>query len=126
MHTGRSRPSSDPEPRYCKVIHEFADTGMSGCREALIDLDTELAPEPRVLAIHPRHRSGVLMIERISSAPVAPVVHSPPSTEGIHLMLVETPNLTPRGLLWLERAQVGAFDGVELQRLIRLEKLSLG
>lgn len=41
-------------------------------------------------------------------------------------MLVETPSLTQRGRVWLEREQLGAFDGLELQRLIRLEKLSLG
>ena len=61
-----------------------------------------------------------------SSAPAAPAGERPPKNETIHLMFVETPSLTPRGRLWLERAQVGAFDGVELERLIRLEKLSLG
>jgi hypothetical protein len=44
----------------------------------------------------------------------------------VHLLLVKTPSLTARGRRWLERAQLGAFDGVELQRLIRFEKLSLG
>jgi hypothetical protein len=44
-------------------------------------------------------------------------------------MLVKTPSLTPRGRAWLERApaqQSGGFNGLELERLIRLEKLSLG
>jgi hypothetical protein len=66
------------------------------------------------------------MFERISSASAAPTVQPPRNVETVHLMLVKTPDLTPRGRIWLERAQVGAFDGLELQRLIRLEKLSLG
>lgn len=60
-----------------------------------------------------------------SAPPVAPDTHSSGS-EPLHLLLVETPSLTQRGRAWLERAQLGAFDGLELQRLIRFEKLSLG
>ncbi len=41
-------------------------------------------------------------------------------------MFVKTPSLTPRGRRWSERAQAGSFDGLELEQLIRLEKLSLG
>ena len=41
-------------------------------------------------------------------------------------MLVRTPRLNPRGLAWLQRSQQGEFDGLQLQRLIRMEKLSLG
>ena len=66
------------------------------------------------------------MFASISSAPVAPAVEHPVSGQTIHLMLVKTPSLTPRGRVWLERARLGAFDGVELARLIRFEKLSLG
>jgi hypothetical protein len=66
------------------------------------------------------------MFERSSGAAASPPAEPPASIETIHLLLVETPDLTPRGREWLERAQVGAFDGLELQRLIRLEKLSLG
>jgi len=47
-------------------------------------------------------------------------------SEPLHLMLVQTPNLTQRGRDWLERMKVGPFDGVALERLIRWEKLSLG
>ena len=65
------------------------------------------------------------MFARTSSPPAAPAA-PPPLRETVHLMLVETPTLTPRGRRWSERAQVGAFDGVKLQQLIRLEKLSLG
>jgi len=65
------------------------------------------------------------MVERISSAPVAPADQPTRSIDTIHLMLVKTPDLTARGRAWLERAQV-AFDALELQRLIRFEKLSLG
>jgi len=60
-----------------------------------------------------------------SAPPVAPDTQSAES-EPLHLLLVETPSLTQRGRAWLERAQLGAFDGLELQRLIRFEKLSLG
>lgn len=60
------------------------------------------------------------------SASVAPITQPAEQSEPVHLLLVKTPSLTPRGRLWLERAQLGAFDGRELQRLIRLEKLSLG
>jgi hypothetical protein len=60
------------------------------------------------------------------SASVAPIAQPSEQSEPVHLLLVKTPSLTPRGRVWLERAQLGAFDGRELQRLIRLEKLSLG
>jgi len=66
------------------------------------------------------------MFADIASAPVAPAIQQLPSSEAVHLMLVRTPKLTPRGRAWLERTQLAAFDGVELARLIRLEKLSLG
>jgi hypothetical protein len=66
------------------------------------------------------------MFDARSSAPSAPAAQPPPKSETIHLMLVKTPKLTVRGRIWLERAQLGAFDGLELERLIRLEKLSLG
>jgi len=66
------------------------------------------------------------MFARTSSAPVAPVSNTPARFEAVHLMLVRTPKLTPRGHRWLERAQSGGFDGLALQRLIRFEKLSLG
>jgi hypothetical protein len=66
------------------------------------------------------------MVQRTSSEPAAPAPHPQPSGETVHLMFVKTPDLTPRGRIWLERAQLGAFEGIELQRLIRLEKLSLG
>jgi hypothetical protein len=44
----------------------------------------------------------------------------------VHLLLVRTPSLTPRGLAWLQRSHTGEFDGLQLTRLIRMEKLSLG
>jgi hypothetical protein len=66
------------------------------------------------------------MFARISSAPVEPATQPPARTEPVHLMLVKTPSLTQRGRAWLERTQAGAFDGLELERLIRFEKLSLG
>jgi hypothetical protein len=70
------------------------------------------------------------MFARISNEPVASDPQPPPvNVETVHLMLVKTPSLTPRGQAWLERAQApqsSAFNPVELERLIRFEKLSLG
>jgi hypothetical protein len=66
------------------------------------------------------------MFASTSSAPVALTTHLPVRNEPLHLLLVQTPSLTERGRAWLERTQMGAFDGRELQRFIRLEKLSLG
>lgn len=66
------------------------------------------------------------MFVRTSDAPGAPTAEPSTSVESVHLLLVEPLDLPPRGRAWLERAHCGAFDGRELQRLIRLEKLSLG
>ena len=66
------------------------------------------------------------MIATKSSAPDTPAGQRLPSGSTVHLMWVKTPSLTQRGRAWLERANLTAFDGVELQRLIRFEKLSLG
>ena len=66
------------------------------------------------------------MTARTSSAPAAPSMQPPARSESLHLLFVEPPSLTERGRAWLERTQVGAFNAVELQRLIRFEKLSLG
>ncbi len=61
-----------------------------------------------------------------SSGPAVPARDSSDRAEPVHLLLVKTPSLTQRGRNWLERSQAGAFDALELQRLIRFEKLSLG
>jgi len=68
------------------------------------------------------------MFAQTRRAPVAPHETATLSQDPkrVHLMLVCTPKLTPRGLAWLHRSQQGEFDGVQLQRLIRMEKLSLG
>ncbi len=65
------------------------------------------------------------MFARDNRAPAAP---NQPQVDPkrIHLMLVRTPKLTPRGFAWLERAHAGEFNGQQLQQLIRMEKLSLG
>jgi hypothetical protein len=60
------------------------------------------------------------------TAPVALPTRESVRSEPLHLLLVQTPALNQRGRAWLERAQAGGFDARELQRLIRLEKLSLG
>jgi hypothetical protein len=67
------------------------------------------------------------MFAHNACAPAAPQPAIPPSEQkDVHLMLVRTPRLTPRGLAWLQRSHTGEFDGLQLQRLIRMEKLSLG
>lgn len=66
------------------------------------------------------------MFAKPPSVKIEPATPAAQSSEPLHLMLVKTPSLTQRGRAWLERAQLGAFDGLELQRLIRFEKLSLG
>jgi hypothetical protein len=43
-----------------------------------------------------------------------------------HLMLVGTPRLSARGLAWLQQCAGSVFDGSELQRMLTLERLSLG
>jgi hypothetical protein len=41
-------------------------------------------------------------------------------------MLVGTPRLSPRGLAWVRRRADSDFDGPTLQRMLTLERLSLG
>ena len=43
-----------------------------------------------------------------------------------HLMLVERPQATPRGLAWARRKDAPVFDGLELESMLRLERLNLG
>ncbi len=68
------------------------------------------------------------MFAQTFCAPVAPSLPASPNQDSkrVHLMLVRTPKLTPRGVAWLERSEQAEFDGVQLQHLIRMEKLSLG
>jgi len=58
----------------------------------------------------------------IGPRPVA-LVAAPRRT---HLMLVGKPRLSERGANWLSRSPGVEFDGVELQRMLTLERLSLG
>jgi len=60
----------------------------------------------------------------IGPRPVARAESAP--ARRTHLMLVGTPRFSPRGLAWLRRSSGAEFDGVELQRMITLERLSLG
>jgi hypothetical protein len=41
-------------------------------------------------------------------------------------MLVGTPRLSVRGAIWLRHRAEAEFDGVALQRMLTLERLSLG
>jgi hypothetical protein len=41
-------------------------------------------------------------------------------------MLVGTPRLPVRGLAWIEHRGGLEFDGIELQRMLTLERLSVG
>ena len=47
----------------------------------------------------------------------------PPRT---HLMLVEAPSPTPRGLAWARRGAAPGFEPTQLQAILRLERLNLG
>lgn len=43
-----------------------------------------------------------------------------------HLMLVERPLPTPRGLAWARHRDAPALDGRALESMLRLERLNLG
>ncbi len=60
----------------------------------------------------------------IGPSPVALVTSVAPRRT--HLMLVGKPRLSERGRNWLGRLPGVEFDGVELQRMLTLERLSLG
>jgi len=60
----------------------------------------------------------------IGPRPVARAENAP--ARRTHLMLVGTPRFSARGLAWLRRSSSLEFDGIELQRMITLERLSLG
>jgi hypothetical protein len=56
---------------------------------------------------------------------------TPPSFEAVrpprtHLMLVQAPHPTPRGLAWARRDVAQGFDATGLQVILRLERLNLG
>jgi hypothetical protein len=55
----------------------------------------------------------------VALAPTAPARRT-------HLMLVGTPRLSVRGAIWLRHRAEAEFDGVALQRMLTLERLSLG
>ena len=71
---------------------------------------------------------GAMLAEEfpISEAPTNPIgPRLVPSPRRTHLMLVGTPRLSTRGRAWLQRAS-SEFDGPGLQRMLTLERLSLG
>jgi hypothetical protein len=56
---------------------------------------------------------------------------TPPHFEAVpasrtHLMLVNAPHPTPRGLAWARRGSAQGFDPTGLQAILRLERLNLG
>ena len=59
----------------------------------------------------------------IGPRPLACAERAPRRT---HLMLVGTPRMSARGLAWVKRLPDSDFDGPTLQRMITLERLSLG
>jgi hypothetical protein len=66
-----------------------------------------------------------------TEAPTNPIGPRPVGLESVtprrtHLMLVGTPSLPGRGQAWLRRHPDSDFDGTALQRLLTLERLSLG
>ena len=50
--------------------------------------------------------------------------HEPPAST--HLMLVRAPGPTPRSLAWARREGALGFDRVQLESMLRLERLNLG
>ena len=48
------------------------------------------------------------------------------SSTRTHLMLVERPLATPRGLAWARHKEAPTFDGRGLETMLRLERLNLG
>jgi hypothetical protein len=61
----------------------------------------------------------------IGPLPVA-IAESVPPARRTHLMLVGTPRLSARGVDWVQRRALVDFDGTVLQRMLTLERLSLG
>jgi len=53
--------------------------------------------------------------------PIAPAVTVP-----FRLLLVSSPGLPLRGLAWARRSDSVDFEGRDLQRIMRLERLNLG
>jgi hypothetical protein len=61
----------------------------------------------------------------IGPRPVALAAQAP-AVRRTHLMLVGRPRLSARGFAWLGGRPYSDFDGTGLQRMITLERLSLG
>jgi hypothetical protein len=60
----------------------------------------------------------------IGPRPLAPVEQVP--TRRTHLMLVGKPRLSARGIAWVGLRPGAEYDGTGLQRMLTLERLSLG
>jgi hypothetical protein len=57
----------------------------------------------------------------------ARLIEPPPVETGrTHLMLVRTPQATPRALAWARHRRADAFDPLRLQSMLRSERLNLG
>jgi hypothetical protein len=71
------------------------------------------------------HSSSELPTRPVNLRPLPPTFEAvrPSRT---HLMLVEAPHLTPRGLAWARRGVALGFDSIGLQLILRLERLNLG
>jgi hypothetical protein len=66
-----------------------------------------------------------------SELPTRPLNARPARFEGVpsartHLMLVRSPQPTPRSLAWARREGTQGFDATRLQSMLRLERLNLG
>jgi hypothetical protein len=79
------------------------------------------------------HIAGMLALEfPISEVPTNPIGPRPLAlaesapVRRTHLLLVGTPRMSPRGLAWMKRRPGADFDGTGLQRMLTLERLSLG
>jgi hypothetical protein len=61
---------------------------------------------------------------RFNARPSRPLEPVPASRT--HLLLVQSPAPTPRGLAWARRGDDLALDATGLQTMLRLERLNLG
>jgi hypothetical protein len=88
-------------------------------------LDTHAVEDWQVMLAHKLLRSD-------SELPTRPLNERPaPRCEAAlaphtHLMLVRTPQPTPRSLAWARHGDAQAFDATRLTAMLRFERLNLG
>jgi len=110
------------------LAHEFGACGTRIC-----DSDTQSILDVCGADTRARHSCGMLALEfPISEVPTNPIGPRPVGlgestpVRRTHLMLVGTPRMSQRGSAWVKRRADADFDGTGLQRMLTLERLSLG